>query len=309
MDISIVIPAYNEQDNLAELHKRLSSVLKKLKKSYEIIFIDDGSTDATFKVLNNIVKKDKNTKVIRFRRNFGQTAAWSAGFDNAKGSIVITMDSDLQNDPKDIPRLLEKLKEGYDVVSGWRYNRKDKFFKRFFSIFSRFLRKRIIDDKIHDSGCSLKAYRSEAIRDVELRGEMHRYIAELLALQGYKIGEIKVAHNKRKKGKTKYNLIRLPKGFLDLLLVAFWQKYSARPLHLFGGFGLISTFLGILTGLYLIYVKFRFNEAIANRPLLLLSILLVIIGIQFIIFGIITDILTKIYYSEKKNYNIEKIIE
>ncbi len=309
MHISIVIPAYNEQDNVTELHKKVSAVMKSIKKSYEIIFIDDGSKDNTFKELEKLANKNIDTKVIKFRKNFGQTAAWRAGFENAQGDIIITMDSDLQNDPRDIPKLLKKLQEGYDVVSGWRYNRKDKFSKRFFSIFSRLLRKCIIKNKIHDPGCSLKAYKRQALQDIELQGEMHRYIVELLALKGYKVAEVKVKHFPRKKGKTKYNLIRLPKGFLDLLVVAFWQRYSARPVHLFGGLGLLSTFFGILIGAYLVYVKFMFNESIANRPLLLLSVLLLILGIQFIIFGIITDILTKMYYKDKKNYNIEKILK
>ena len=308
MDITIVIPAYNEQDNVKELHKKISAVMSSLKKSYEIIFVDDGSTDNTFSELEKISYKDKNTRIIKFRKNFGQTAAWRAGFDNSKANMIITMDADLQNDPKDIPKLLNKLDEGYDVVSGWRYNRKDSFSKKIFSLFSRFLRRIVIKNKIHDSGCSLKVYKRKALDDIELQGEMHRYIVELLALKGYKIGEVKVNHYPRKKGKTKYSLIRLPKGFLDLIVVVFWQRYSSRPIHLFGGFGLISTFFGALIGLYLVYIKFMFNVSIANRPLLLLSALLLILGIQFIIFGIITDILTKLYYKDKKNYNIEKIL-
>jgi glycosyltransferase involved in cell wall biosynthesis len=309
MEFSVVIPAFNEQENVKELYRKLSSVMKGLKKKYELIFVDDGSTDNTFKELESLSKKDNCLKIIKFRKNFGQTAAWRAGFDNSKGKIIITMDADLQNDPNDIPKLLEKIEEGYDAVSGWRHNRKDSFFKKFFSLFSRILRRRIIKNKIHDSGCSLKAYKKEALEDIEMQGEMHRYIIELLSLKGYNIAEVKVNHYPRKKGKTKYNIIRLPKGFLDLLVVAFWQKYSARPIHLFGGFGIISSFMGMVIGAYLVYVKFKFNVAIANRPLLLLSALLIILGIQFIIFGIITDILTKLYYKEKKNYNIEKILK
>lgn len=308
MDISIIIPAYNEQDNVKELHKRITTVMSPFKKSYEIIFVDDGSTDNTFKELEQISKKGKNTKVIKFRKNFGQTAAWRAGIDNSQGNLIITMDADLQNDPKDIPKLLNKINQGYDVVSGWRYNRKDQFFKRFFSLFSRFLRRLIIKNQIHDSGCSLKVYKKEALKNIELQGEMHRFIVELLTLKGYKVAEVKVSHHPRKKGKTKYNLIRLPKGFLDLIVVMFWQRYSSRPIHLFGGFGILSSFFGFIIGLYLLYIKFMYKVAIANRPLLLLSALLIILGIQFIIFGIITDILTKLYYKDNKNYNIEKII-
>ena len=306
MDISIVIAAYNEQENVKELFNKLTSALKPLKRSYEIIIIDDGSTDNTFKELEKI--KDSHLKIIKFRKNFGQTAAWQAGFDHAQGSLIITMDADLQNDPKDIPKLIKKLNQGFDAVSGWRINRKDSFSKKIFSLFSRFLRKSIINDNIHDSGCSFKIYKKECIKNIELHGEMHRYIAELLSLQGYKIGEVKVNHMPRTKGKTKYNLLRLPKGFLDLLVVAFWQKYSHRPIHLFGIFGIFMSFLGFIIGAYLVYLKFMYKIAIANRPLLLLSALLIILGIQSIIFGLIADILVKIYYSgNKKPYKIDKI--
>jgi glycosyltransferase involved in cell wall biosynthesis len=305
MDLSIIIPAFNEEKNIAELFKRLNAVLKTLKNKYEIIFIDDGSTDNTYK---EVKKLDKSSVIIlKFRRNFGQSAAWDAGFKEAKGKLIITMDADLQNDPNDIPKLINKLNEGFDIVSGWRFNRKDSFGKKIFSKFSLMLRKLIIDDKIHDSGCSLKIYRRECLEDLDLHGEMHRYITEILALRGYKIGEVKVNHNPRKHGKTKYNLIRLPKGFLDLLVVAFWQKYSSRPIHLFGSLGIIMSLFGSLIGVYLLYVKFYLRQGIANRPLLLLAILSIILGIQFIIFGLIADILVKIYYSGKnKNYYIEK---
>jgi len=297
---------YNEVQNVNELYSKIKYVFKKLKKSHEIIFIDDGSTDNTYKTIEKL--NDKSVKIIKFRKNFGQTAAWDAGFKHAQGNFIITMDGDLQNDPNDIPKLIKKLNEGYDVVSGWRYKRKDNFSKKLFSLFSRQLRKFIIDGKIHDSGCSLKIYKKECFKDLDLQGEMHRYITEILALKGFKIGEVKVNHFQRRKGKTKYNFIRLPKGFLDLIVIAFWQKYSARPIHLFGGLGIMMSLLGVITGLYLIYIKFAEGIAIANRPLLLLAVLLVVLGIQFIIFGLIADVLVKMYYSgSKKNYSIEKV--
>jgi glycosyltransferase involved in cell wall biosynthesis len=303
--ISIIIPAYNEEENVAELHAKI----RRAQKDAEIIFIDDGSTDGTFSELEKLKKKDKNLVVIKFRKNFGQTAAWKAGFDNATGDIVVTMDADLQNDPEDIGRLVKKLDEGFDVVSGWRYNRKDNLSKRFFSLFSRFLRKKLIADEIHDSGCSLKAYRKECLHGLELYGEMHRYIAEILALNGYKIGELKVNHHPRKKGKTKYSLIRVQNGFLDLFIVAFWQKYSNKPIHLLGGLGLVMSLVGGLFGSLLVYQKFFQGIAIGNRPLLLLSALLMIVGLQFIIFGILADILVRVYYSgDRKSYNVEKIL-
>lgn len=306
MEYSIIIPVFNEEQNVRELYSKLKYILNKLKKSHEIIFIDDGSTDNTYKILEKI--NDKTVKIIKFRRNFGQTAAWDAGFKHAKGNLIITMDGDLQNDPNDLPKLIKKLKEGYAVVSGWRVKRKDNFSKKLFSLFSRQLRKVIIDDKIHDSGCSLKIYKKECFEDLDLYGEMHRYIAEILVLRGFKIGEVKVNHLPRRKGKTKYNFIRLPKGFLDLIVIAFWQKYSSRPIHLFGGIGILMSLLGVITGFYLVYLKFAQGISIANRPLLLLAVLLVVLGIQFIIFGLIADVLVKMYYSgSKKNYHIEKI--
>lgn len=309
MDISVIIPAYNEEKNVLELYNKVSAVLRTLKKSYEIIFIDDGSTDKTYEELQEINKSDNNVKVIKFRKNFGQTQSWKAGFDNALGDLIITMDADLQNDPKDIPKLLKKLDQGYDVVSGWRANRQDSFLKKTFSIFSRMLRRFVINDHIHDSGCSLKVYKKVCLVDLDLHGEMHRYITEILALKGFKVGEIKVSHHPRTKGKTKYNLVRLPKGFLDLVVVAFWQKFANRPIHLFGGLGILMSFVGGLTGLYLLYEKFFLKLSIANRPMLMLSVLLVVIGMQFIIFGLIADVLMKLYYSnDKKSYSIEKIL-
>ncbi|MFH2021030.1 MAG: glycosyltransferase family 2 protein [archaeon] len=308
MDLSVVIPAYNEKENIPELYSRLSPVLKGLKITYEIIFIDDGSKDGTFSEMEKLAKKDKSVKVIKFRKNFGQTASWKAGFDNANGELIITMDADLQNDPKDIPNMLKKL-DDYDFVSGWRHKRKDGIAKKAFSLFSRFLRSKIISDPLHDSGCSLKAYKRECLEGLDLQGEMHRYIAELLILQGFKAGEIKVNHLPRSKGKTKYNFVRLPKGFLDLMVVAFWQKYSARPIHLFGGVGILMSLSGFIIGIYLTYVKFMYHVAIANRPLLMLSVLLIVLGLQFFIFGLIADILIKLYYSgDRKYYKIEKTL-
>jgi glycosyltransferase involved in cell wall biosynthesis len=304
MDLSIVIPAYNEEKNILPLHRRLKDVLDKLGKSYEIIFIDDGSTDRTFEGLQRI----KGIKIIKFRKNFGQTAAFDAGFKEARGKIVIAMDADLQNDPSDIPRLLSKMEEGFDVVSGWRYDRKDTLSKRIFSKIANTMRRVLTGERLHDSGCSLKAYKKECLQDLDLYGEMHRFIPAFLTWRGFRIGEIKVKHHKRRYGKTKYNVIRVIKGFLDLLLIVFWQRYSARPIHLFGGIGLVMNFSGFLIGLYLLYIKLIFGQSIANRPILLLGILMIILGVQFIIFGILADIVMKVYHKDRKNYYIEKVI-
>lgn len=309
MELSVVIPVLNEEENIPVLYDELKESLKDIK-DYEIILVDDGSMDGTFKVSRQLHEKDKQFKVIKFRKNYGQSAALAAGFQHANGDIIVSMDGDLQNDPHDIPKLIKKINEGYDVVSGWRYNRKDRFLKKISSRTGRLMRKLILGDKIHDSGCTLKAYRKQAIKEIELMGEMHRYISEILTLNGYNVTEIKVNHRARTKGKTKYNIRKIPRGFLDLLIIYFQQKYVSRPTHLFGGIGLLAMLIGFGFGVYLAIIKYGYNKDIGNRPLLLLSVLLIIIGIQFIIFGIITDILIRIYFRDGKTaYSIREVLE
>ena len=308
MDLSIVIPVYNEAENIAPLHERNTAALAKLGK-YELIFIDDGSTDGTWSAITACAAKDAHVRGVKFRRNFGQTAAMNAGFKAAKGNIIIAMDGDLQNDPADIPRLLTEMRKGHDVVSGWRYPRRDPLMKRFFSRGADKLRRSLTGEKIHDSGCSLKAYKRECFDHLELYGEMHRFIPALLLWKGFKIGEIKVTHHPRIHGKSKYNLFRLVKGFLDLLVVKFWMQYSARPIHLFGGVGLTLFGMGSLGALWLSYQRLFLRIPLSTRPLLLLSVLLIILGVQFIIFGLITDILIKIYFREgNRPYSVEREI-
>jgi glycosyltransferase involved in cell wall biosynthesis len=242
------------------------------------------------------------------QKNYGQSAALSAGIKFASGDIVATLDGDLQNNPADLPMMIEKLEEGYDFIAGWRFNRKDTFFKKRFSRFGYRLRKLIIGNVVHDSGCTLRVYKSKVIKSLDLMGEMHRYISEMLMLQGYTFAEVKVDHRPRVAGKTKYNLRRLPKGFLDLLMVATWQKYRARPLHLLGGMGLVALMLGFIIGLYLVIYKFATGSDIGGRPLLLLGVLLITTGIQFIILGFLADLMTKIYHSgDKHEYTIDKV--
>lgn len=308
-ELSIVIPAYNEEKNVRLLYQKLMDVFSRMETSYEIIYIDDGSADNTFFELEALYEEDKNNvKVIKFRRNFGQTAALDAGFKAAKGKVIVSMDADLQNDPADIPKLLAKMKEGYDVVCGWRKNRKDPLFKHLISRGANFLRSIIINDKIHDSGCTLKAFKRECFTTLDLYGEIHRFIPALLELQGFKITEIVVNHKERIYGSSKYNLRRIMKGFLDILLVKFWMKYVTRPMHLFGGLGLLMAFSGFIIGSYLSIRKLMDynNYHLANRPLLLLAIILVIIGINFILSGFLADIIIKTYFSRRKSYNIEK---
>jgi len=308
LEVSVVVPCYNEERNIKPLYQEVTHILNQAKISYEIIFVDDGSSDRTLSELLKVKNDDQRVKVIQFRGNFGQTAAMDAGFKNAKGKVIMPMDADLQNDPADIPRLLRKINEGYDVVSGWRFNRKDSLLKHFVSRGANLLRKILVNDTIHDSGCTLKAYRKECFDDLDIYGEMHRFIPALLRWRGFKITELKVNHRSRKFGKTKYGLTRIAKGFLDMLVVKFWMQYSNRPMHLFGSLGIISGILGGILMAYLAYVRLILGWGIGNRPLLLLAILLVIVCVQLILFGLISDILVKLYYKDHKNYSIKSII-
>jgi len=309
MDISIIIPAYNEKQNINKLYYELVLVLKKLNKNYEIIFIDDGSTDGTFEEMFRLKKKDKRIKIIKFKKNFGQTAAWDAGFKNSTGDKIVVMDADLQNDPNDIPKLIKKLDEGYDVVSGWRYKRKDSISKKAFSYIANNLRRAMTGEKIHDSGCSLKIYKKECVKNLTLYGEMHRYITAILSWKGYKVGEVKVNHNPRKHGKTKYSLSRVFKGMMDLLLIAFWQKYSARPIHVFGLLGFISALFGVILGSLSFYFWAFKNVSLSDTFLPNVAVFLVLMGINLLVFGIIADICIKTYYKDEDNYLIEKIVK
>ena len=307
MDISVIIPVYNEEENVSILHGKLVEVLSNLNKRYEIIFVDDGSKDRTFLRLKTL----KPIKIIKFRKNFGQTPAMLAGIKESKGGIIIMMDGDLQNDPADIPLLLMKMNEGYDVVSGWRADRHDKLSKKLFSRLANKLRGYLIKDPIHDSGCSLKAFKRECFDDIDLYGEMHRYIPALLGWKGFRIGEVKVRHYSRKFGKTKYGLKRVFRGFIDLINVWFWRKYSSRPLHVFGGLGIILMFVSGVFGMYLMYLRLFGKISLVNSSLPSLAILGMIIGVQFFISGLLADIAIKNYFGSngRKTYSIQTIIE
>ncbi|WP_254591444.1 glycosyltransferase family 2 protein [Methanocella conradii] len=308
--LSVVVPVYNESESIVQLYDELVGVLDTLGRSYEVIFVDDGSTDGSFGVLSDLCKRSKHLKVIRLRRNSGQSAALSAGFDHARGDLVVSMDGDLQNDPADIPRLLEKMTGGYDVVCGWRANRKDPLSKKLFSKLSNILRHILIRDKVHDYGCTLRVYKRECIKDFELFGEMHRYIPAMMAANGYRVSEVKVNHRERRHGKSKYNWKRLFKGFTDLIVVTFWSRFATRPMHIFGTVGLLISTLGGLVSIYLIMERLFFNTRLSDKPLFTLSVLSVIIGIQFIALGILADISIKAYYNQKKfkSYRIENTI-
>jgi glycosyltransferase involved in cell wall biosynthesis len=306
--LSIVIPAYNEAENLPVLVQELTSVLRKLGKSYEIIVIDDGSTDGSYDALLKMQQHDATLVLIRFRRNFGQTAAMDAGFKHALGKVIITMDADLQNDPADIPLLLKEMEDKkLDVVSGWRWKRKDPLGKRIVSRLANGLRKMLTGERIHDSGCTLKAFKRECFDGLDLQGEMHRFIPAILMWRGFKIGEVKTNHRERKFGKTKYGIKRIMRGFLDLLVVKFWMQYSTAPIRLFGSMGILFGIVGIVIAAYLTVMKILYKISLSERPLLLLAVLLILLGVQLIMFGFLADILVKLYYRGHPNYVIAEI--
>mgnify|MGYP001773241717 CR=1 FL=1 len=297
--ISVVIPAYNERENIPILYEKLTKVLD---GDYEIIFVDDGSKDGTFEVLKDIAQKDKQVKVIRFKRNYGQTAAMYAGFQHARGDVIITMDADLQNDPEDIPLLLKKLEEGYDLVSGWRKDRKDPFLSRKLpSVIANWIISKVTGVYLHDYGCTLKAYRSELLKELELYGDMHRFLPALTKRQGAKIAEIVVRHHPRLYGRSKYGIGRTVRVILDILLVKFLNEYINKPMYVFGFVGFVFLSVGLLALAYLLFVKLFLEESIGGRPLLILSALSILAGIQLISTGIIAELLVRIYYRSKED--------
>jgi len=306
--ISVVIPAYNEEKSIPELYYELSTVLETLEKPYEIIFVDDGSTDSTFNLLEDIHDRDKKVKVVRFRRNFGKSNALSQGFRHAEGDIIITMDADLQDDPQEIPKFLEELKKGeHELVVGWKFNRKDPLTKRIPSKIFNSLVRRFTGIKIHDSNCCFKAYKKEVVRDINLYGELHRYIPTLAHWKGYRVVEIKVNHRPRLHGKSKYGFLRLVNGMLDLITVKFLTTYATIPLHFFGTIGMLFTFFGTITGAYLLFVKYFLGQLIGGRPLLFAGILMIIVGIQFFSIGLIGDMIAS--SRGVKEYPIKEILE
>ncbi len=309
--ISVVIPVYNEEDNVRPLYDKLKKVLESLETEYEIIFVNDGSTDKTQERLEEICRNDKRVKVIEFLRNFGQTPAMVAGIDHADGDVIITMDGDLQNDPEDIPNLLEKLSEGYDVVSGWRKERKDSITRVIPSKIANWLIGKITGVKIHDYGCTLKAYRSFALKNVNLYGELHRFIPAILStiIPPTKIAEIPVKHHPRIYGKSKYGFSRTLKVLVDLVLVWFLKKFMQKPIHLFGITGMIFLFIGVIPFVYLLCLKLA-GHSIGGRPLLIISVFFILFGLQMITTGIISEILLRIYYESqnKRPYVIRRTI-
>lgn len=304
-EISIIIPLINEEESLSELYDKITTVLKDFKKSYEIIFIDDGSTDRSYQVLESLYQKDGRIRVYQFRKNYGKSAGLACGFLMARGQYLITMDADLQDDPEEIPNLIEKLNEGYDLVSGWKKKRHDPFIKRNTSKIFNKVTGLISGIKIHDFNCGLKAYRNEAVKDIQVYGQLHRFIPVLAHWQGYRVGELAVKHHPRKYGKTKFGLFRFTAGLLDLFTVIFLNKFKKRPLHLFGSIGLISLIVGMIINIYLALKKIFAKGILSNRPLLFLGILLVIVGIQFVSMGLLGEMITETQ-KKKNDYSIKK---
>ncbi|MDW8215308.1 MAG: glycosyltransferase family 2 protein [Roseiflexaceae bacterium] len=295
--LSVVVPVYNEEENIPHLYQRLTSELEQIGLPYEIIAIDDGSRDQSFVLLRDLACVDRRLRVVRFRRNFGQTAAFSAGFDRARGEVVVTIDADLQNDPADIGALLAKIEEGYDVVSGWRAHRQDPFLsRRLPSIIANRLISWATGVHLHDYGCSLKAYRLEVIRSIRLYGELHRFIPAIASWQGVTVTELPVRHAPRRFGRSKYGIGRSLRVLLDLVTVRFLLSYSTRPMQIFGLLGLLAGGLGTLIGAYLTWIKLAYGAAIADRPLLLLAVLLIVLGVQFISLGLIGELVVRTYY-------------
>ncbi len=312
LELSVIIPVFNEEENLEPLYREITRVLETLGLAFEIIFVDDGSRDSSFAVLKRIQEKDKAVKIIRLRRNFGQTAALSAGFDYARGKVIITMDADLQNDPRDIPALLAKINEGYDVVSGWRQKRRDKFLtRRLPSRVANWLISLLTGVRLHDYGCTLKAFRQEVIKGIRLYGELHRFIPAIASTLGVSIAEVKVNHRPRRFGRSKYTIFRLPRVILDMLTVKFLLSYSTRPLQVFGLLGLVSGLIGFVIALWLSYQRLILKVSSANRPILLLAVLLMVIGIQFVTLGLLAEIMVRTYHEStgKPIYHVREVIE
>jgi glycosyltransferase involved in cell wall biosynthesis len=297
--VSVVIPIFNEEENISPLSQELKAVMERMKAAYEVIFVDDGSNDGSGEVLQRLAQGDKRIKVIRFRKNFGQTAAISAGVEHANGEIIVTMDGDGQNDPRDIPRLLERLEQGYDVASGWRRNRKDSLLnKKFPSAVANRLISWLTRVRLHDYGCTLKAYRRDILKDIRLYGEMHRFIPAYASWVGASITELEVTHHPRRHGRSKYGLSRTTSIILDLITILFLQRYSTKPIRLFGGAGMTLLGLGFLGGLFVLCRKLVWG-GIWISPMILISFLFITMGVMFILLGLIAEIIIRTYHESQ----------
>ena len=311
MEISIIVPVFNEAGNLETLSAKIKAVMDRMGKSYECIFIDDGSIDNSFTVLRKLANENNFIKVIKLKKNFGQTAAMAAGFDSCGGDVVVTMDADLQNDPEDIPRLLQKMDEGYDIVSGWRDKRKDPVMTRKLPSFvANLIIAKLTGVKLHDFGCTLKAYKKDVLKNIRLYGEMHRFIPAIASYTGISIAELRVRHHNRRYGLSKYGVSRTLKVLLDLITVKFFISYSAKPMQIFGLVGFAGWFVGAVAFILTVYMKLVKKIDITGNPLFHLTILMGIIGIQCILMGILGEMSIRIYHEilNKQTYVIEEIL-
>ena len=299
-EVSVFLPVFNEEPNLRPLHAKLDAALKALGRSAEIVYVDDGSSDGSLKILRELAEADSRVRVVALRRNYGQTAAMAAGIDAASGKVLIPMDADLQNDPADIIRLLEKLDEGYDVVSGWRKNRKDKMITRKIpSMLANRLISWIGGVPLHDYGCSLKAYRRESLQDVRLYGEMHRFIPIYASWDGARVTEIPVEHHPRTMGKSKYGLSRTLKVVYDLMTIKFMASYQTKPIYVFGSFGMLAFLISLLAGLYAVFLKVFHKADFVQTPLPVLTIVLFAVGVQFLLMGLLAEMLVRTYHESQ----------
>ena len=311
-ELSIVIPVHNESPNIKDLYDELTQTLIEYGRSYELIIVDDGSTDDSFEKLASLQTRDPHLRVIRFRRNFGQTAAFAAGFAHARGRLVVTSDGDLQNDPRDIPAMVKLIEDGNDIVCGWRKDRKDTFVnRRLPSMLANKLISWATGVELHDYGCSLKVFRAEVVKPLRLYGEMHRFLPAIASQIGVKIAEVVVNHRPRKAGETKYGIGRTVRVVLDLATVKFLLSYSTRPLQIFGLLGLITGSVGMLITAYLAYIRLFTTQGIGDRPLLLLGVMLVFIGVQLVTFGLLAEVMARTYYEsqDKPTYVIREVRE
>ncbi|MFB6277094.1 MAG: glycosyltransferase family 2 protein [Halothece sp.] len=309
--VSVIIPIYNEVESLVSLVSAIAQSLVTTSRHYEIICVDDGSKDGSISLLKELAQTRTDLRAVLLRRNYGQTAAMAAGFHYAQGDIIVSLDADLQNDPSDIPRIIAKVEEGYDLVSGWRQNRQDAALTRLLpSKIANWIIGRVTNVRIHDYGCSLKGYRAELLADMNLYGELHRFLPALAFIEGAKIAEIPVKHHPRRYGSSKYGLGRTLRVLMDLLTIWFMQKFLTRPMHVFGSLGLVSMGLGVLTGVYLTILKYGFGQDIGNRPLLILVVILLLAGVQLFSFGLLGELLIRTYHESqgKPIYRVREVV-
>ena len=310
LDVSVVVPVYNEVESLPHLIEAIASSIQPSGLSYQIICVDDGSKDGSAELLQQLARSRDDLCAVILRRNYGQTAAMSAGFDRARGRAIVTLDGDLQNDPADIPLLLAKLNEGYDLVSGWRKNRQDNTISRLIpSKIANWLIGRVTGVTLHDYGCSLKAYKSELVADLNLYGELHRFLPALAFIEGARIAELPVRHHARRFGQSKYGIWRTFRVLMDLLTISFMKKFLTRPMHVFGLLGLSSMTLGTVLGIYLTFLKLAFGQSIGNRPLLILAVVLLLTGVQLFCFGLLAEVMMRTYHESqgKPIYRVREV--